>query len=464
MNCGMMDESKSCARIVKPVPFFQRVDWMSFGLASLLSFAVYIFTLTPDADLEFSGIFATSAMHLGVSNPPAYPIWTLYTWLFVRLLPFSNIAWRVAVATAMASAFACGLIALMASRTGAMAVENFEGPNRLSVKEQNAIRMICGSVAGVGFGLDGCFWSRAVVPDQWNFNVFLFALLLCLLTQWLFEPSRKRYLYWAALVQGLILADSQALLPTALAVPFFVAIGNPQLGRNILFLIGIFFCAVLALNGRLHWFDSWLNDSTRPVEFAATILVVLVWLSLLVFTREFLSEWSPAFVCVALFWAGIAACLLLPIFSMTDPPVNWGYSRTVRGFFHVIGRGQYGGPDDVQNMKRLLAQWAVYGKIAAEQFGVFYLAAATVPLFLLHKILSLVRRWCLGLIVVWFLISLLMSIGLDISWDKSTYELNEKFLSPTHLVLAILAGNGMVLFATYYAARQSDKNGVVIPP
>jgi hypothetical protein len=27
--------------------------------------------------------------------------------------------------------------------------------------------------------------------------------------------------------------------------------------------------------------------------------------------------------------------------GMTDPPMQWGYPRTVEGFFHALSRGQY---------------------------------------------------------------------------------------------------------------------------
>ncbi|HEV2453758.1 MAG TPA: DUF2723 domain-containing protein, partial [Verrucomicrobiae bacterium] len=132
--------------------FFQKPDWASFGITSLLSFAVYLATLAPENDLNFSGIFATSAMYLGVPNPPAYPLWTVYSALFVKLLPFLNIAWRVGLATATASALTCGLIALTVSRTGFLAVEYVSGFANLTAKEQAAFRIVCGGVAGMGFG------------------------------------------------------------------------------------------------------------------------------------------------------------------------------------------------------------------------------------------------------------------------------------------------------------------------
>jgi tetratricopeptide (TPR) repeat protein len=43
----------------------------------------------------------------------------------------------------------------------------------------------------------------------------------------------------------------------------------------------------------------------------------------------------------ALFLAGCAFYLYMPIASATNPPMNWGYASTKEGFLHAITRGQY---------------------------------------------------------------------------------------------------------------------------
>src|SRR5439155_21267722 len=96
-------------------PFFERTDWLSFWITTGLALAVYVYTLAPEVTLEFSGILSTGAMYAGVPAPPGYPLWTLYAWLFTVLLPVGNIAWRIAVSSAVAAAVACGVVALMGS-------------------------------------------------------------------------------------------------------------------------------------------------------------------------------------------------------------------------------------------------------------------------------------------------------------------------------------------------------------
>src|SRR5207253_9391718 len=123
--------------------------------------AVYSFTLAPEVTLEGSGILSTAAMYGGGAHPPGFPIWTIYAWLFTKLLPFSNIAWRIGVSSAVAGALTCGVLALMVSRGGAMILEGLSGFKRLELKEERLLRLVSASVAGMAFGFNGISWGLA---------------------------------------------------------------------------------------------------------------------------------------------------------------------------------------------------------------------------------------------------------------------------------------------------------------
>ena len=64
--------------------FFDKIDWAAFWTATLVTFAVYFFTLGPSVGLEDSGELATTGAHLGVPHPPGYPFWTFCSWLFCK--------------------------------------------------------------------------------------------------------------------------------------------------------------------------------------------------------------------------------------------------------------------------------------------------------------------------------------------------------------------------------------------
>src|SRR6266481_5639588 len=85
-----------------PGHFYEPIDWLTFSLTTILTLAIYLFTLAPEVTLSMSGALATASNYGGVAHPPGFPLWTMYTWCFTKLLPFSNIAWRVAVSSAVA--------------------------------------------------------------------------------------------------------------------------------------------------------------------------------------------------------------------------------------------------------------------------------------------------------------------------------------------------------------------------
>jgi hypothetical protein len=131
--------------------FFRRCDWISFGITTLLVFIGYYLTLAPDLTLEDSGELAVGSMYAGVPHPPGYPVWTLYTWLFTVLIPVSNIAWRVALSSAVAAALASGFLALITSRGSSMILESIDAFKDIDRKAENWLCIVAGWVA-VGLG------------------------------------------------------------------------------------------------------------------------------------------------------------------------------------------------------------------------------------------------------------------------------------------------------------------------
>ena len=93
--------------------FFRPVDWLAFGITTLVVLLGYCLTISPDLTLEDCGELAVGSMYAGVPHPPGYPVWTLYTWLFTKLVPISNIAFRVALSSAFAAALSSGLLACL---------------------------------------------------------------------------------------------------------------------------------------------------------------------------------------------------------------------------------------------------------------------------------------------------------------------------------------------------------------
>ena len=444
--------------------FFLRTDWLSFGMTTALALGGYLLTLAPQVTLGFSGVFSVGAMYAGVPHPPGYPLWTIYAWIFTVLLPFSNVAWRVAVSSAVAGALACGVIALMVSRGGVLIVEAIPGFKRLKPKAESLLRVVSGSVAGLAFGFDGAFWGRAVVADVWPLSVLLLSIVLCSLMRWMQAPDQKRFLCAAFFVYGLTISNSQALLTAAFGLQLLVMFGDRELGRDILFANTILFIAGWAADSMdyLPWPESYEAqvNPLRAIFLLIGIGSVLLCIALTIKTRRFLTKWRTIFVSGVMFVLGASIYFYVPIASMTNPPINWGYARTVTGFFHALTRGQYERVHLTDSFGRLVEQMRMYGEIAVTEFGLVYLFIALVPFCFLRRMQSRERGWVLGLMAVYFCLALLMLVVLNPTNDRQSRELTKVFFSASHLVLAVWTGCGLVLLGSLLArARDSDRSG-----
>src|SRR5512138_711904 len=142
---------------------FRRIDWLTFLLTFGFVWLGYYLTLAPELTLEDSGELATGSFYAGIPHPPGYPVWTIYTWLWTILLPFKNIAWRVAVGEATGGALACGLLGLVVSRGSSLLMEGIEELKAITGRWESAICMVSGFASGLLIGFNGFMWSQSVI-------------------------------------------------------------------------------------------------------------------------------------------------------------------------------------------------------------------------------------------------------------------------------------------------------------
>src|SRR5580698_8609068 len=141
-------------------PLFRRLDWLTGLVAFAIVWVVYYICLAPQVTLEDSGELCTASYYAGIPHPPGYPFWTIYTWLWTVLVPFKNIACRVALAEASTAAMSCGVLALMVSRGSSMLMEGIEELQNMTGKWEGTICVVAGTVAGLLLGLSSSMWKQ----------------------------------------------------------------------------------------------------------------------------------------------------------------------------------------------------------------------------------------------------------------------------------------------------------------
>lgn len=439
------------------IVLFRRVDWITFALTTLLVFIGYYYTLAPDLGLEDSGELAVGSFYAGVPHPPGYPVWTIYTWLFT-LIPFSNIAWRVALSSAVAGSFACGMLALMVSRGSSLLLEGLPEFKGLERRLEEAICLVSGFVAGMLLGFNGIAWSQAVIVEVYTFSVLSYMAVLVCLFRWIYAPEQRKYLYWTFFWFGICFTNHQTLIVAAVGLEIAVLAAYPKLGRDMFIGNSVFFLLGLVAKGAgvLTTFDQ---------NLPLFIVYILVGIGSLAVAGYMLSkvgppkfqlhwgwlpwsrEWTPVAICLGLWLLGAAFYFYMPLASMTNPPMNWGYPRTEEGFFHALTRGQYDKTNPTDSLGKFFGQIGMYHDVAIDEFSLVYLLIGVVPFLFWAHMHKREKAWLTGLISMYLLLSFLLLILLNPSIDKQSRDQTRVFFIPAHIVLALLIGYGVTLIS-----------------
>ncbi|HEY4415443.1 MAG TPA: DUF2723 domain-containing protein, partial [Verrucomicrobiae bacterium] len=443
---------------VKLPPMFRKVDWLALGIAFIAVWAVYLWTLAPEVTLEDSGELCTGSFYAGIPHPPGYPFWAIYSWFWTFILPFGNVAWRVEVGESFAAAMGCGLLAMMVSRGGSMLIEGIEELKTLPREWENRICLVAGAVTGLLLGLGAFMWKESVAINRISlFGVpWMLAMILCLM-RWAYAPNQKRYLYAAMLMYGWIATIHQSLLLSAPGVEVLLAVVSYRLGRDLFLTNSILFLVILFLKGSGN--IPALNEMTSTETTIFTVvglgsIAACIWL--IIKTQSILTEWKSIGIMGVLWVVGVMVYLYEPVSCMTNPPMQWGYPRTVEGFFHALSRGQYGtgeGTNLMDDPGRFLFQLGYLIRGLAESFGWVYVAIGLIPFLFLLKMHKRERSWIIGLTAIYLCTSVVLVIVMNVTPDRSSSELCKVFFTASQAIFAIMIGYGITILVAYVATH-----------
>ena len=498
-----------------PVPkaprLFRPVDWLAFAITCILVLGGYLYTIAPDLTLQDSGELAVASLYAGVPHPPGYPVWTIYTWFFTVIIPFGNIAWRVAVSSAVAGALSCGIITLMVSRGSSMFIESVADLKNIDRKIENRICFVSGFVAGMLMAFNGFMWSQSIIVEVYSLSMLsLTAGVLCLLL-WIYAPHKYRYLYLSWFLAGISVNNHQSLFVITIAMEVLIIAAQPRLGRVMFLWNGIFYVAGMILYNKgglsvlggntpvmvifnligiasiFGWI--WLSIVTKvnasdvlrdfilivvaigTVAFkgvrgmlVGTCLVLMIYglIDLFYWVQKRPLPWAPHWrkgigTGVA-FVIGLAFYLYMPVASMTNPPLNWGYPRTVGGFIHAFTRGQYEKIHPTAGVGRNIAEqtvswvstyskqcWWFLVKGPIEEFNLVYVCLGLIPLFFFRRLQKRERAWLLGMVAFYFVLGPFLVEMFNPAADRQALELNKPFFIASHVFIALAIGYGLTL-------------------
>jgi thioredoxin-like negative regulator of GroEL len=452
--------------VVKPVPIkvpplFRKIDWFVLAFSFVVVWAVYLWTLAPELTLEDSGELCTASFYAGIPHPPGYPFWSIYSWLWTVILPFGNVTWRVEVGESFAAAMACGLVGFMVSRGSSMLIEGIEELKAMERKWENAICVVTGIVAGLMLGFDGFMWKESVVINRISlFDVpWIMVVALCVL-RWIYAPHQRRYLYIGMFFFGLCATIHQTMLVAAMGIEVCIAFALPRLGRDLFLGNSIIYgiCLIGMGTGKIQALND-LSDMFKTIFHVVGIgsIAAGIWLSLK--TKGAGSEWKSVLFMGLLWVVGASFYFYEPLSGMTDPPMQWGYPRTVEGFFHALSRGQYekSNPTDVfHDPMRFVSQLGLLVGGLADSFSWVCIFIALLPFIFIFKMKNRERSWIIGLAAIYLCVGVLLTIIMNTSLDRQSAEEAKVFFTASHAIVAILIGYGLALMAAYMATHYQN--------
>jgi thioredoxin-like negative regulator of GroEL len=482
-------------------PFFSRVDWSAFWVATLLSLIVYVISLAPTVTLEDSGELAVAGDYLGVPHPPGYPSWTMIVWIFSEIFGFvrfrgqPNPAWSIALASAVAGALAAGITALLLCRSGRDMLRSMKRTTEvLGISSENIICWSGAVSASLIFAFSPVMWSQAVIVEVYALNAFFLTLVLLLAYIWIRRPSDK-LLILTGLVFGIGLTNYQVLLLLLVPLVFFliakdlrlfrgfVLFGITFIGGIILTIVGMVLLKQMAPNLTLETIFPQIEALRRFSSVQWTETFILPW-KLIALLPTFQMLTLPGFVAILIVntialiltyfyfprgktvaWTvlatelGLGLYLFMPIASDFNPPMNWGYPRTWEGFKHALSRGQYEKivPTDIFSMT-FIHQIGSYLKDLRFQFTLPIAILGFMP-FTLWGITVAKRRFraflfaCVLAIVAGVLVSI-EEFAPGFATNFKLIEILYRLSSLAILILLVVGGFALVLGEIQDLARQ----------
>jgi len=433
--------------------FFRKSDWFAFLATFLVSLTVYVLTLQPTLGLEDSGELVVASDYLGVPHPPGYPIWSLLTWFFqwvfhaVTFHGHPNPAWAVNLFSAVAGAAACGVLAMLISRSGFDLLSSLKKES--GMLGETTERVFC-AAAGFAGGLLLCFaqgmWSQSIISEVYSLNIFLQSLLLLFIYRWMSDPKQSHWLILSAFTFGLGITNHQTLMFMGPAIAIAILFRDLRLFRDFV-ITGLFYVVMviaIKMAGESDW--SWYKGPGH-IGFVfwtlyAIIVPIIAW-----FALPNGKVVGPTFL---IMFIGLAFYLYMPFSSDQNPPINWGYPRTWQGFMHALTRGQYERVTlaNVFTLRFLQQIWAFITDLRAQFFAPMVLVAA-IPFFFSPKLGKKNNTWLLTTFIGFIFVSIVFMVLHNPKMDIQNQFIGRTQYIQSHALFVIWIGYGLLLLMAY---------------
>jgi len=225
-------------------------------LLLVLSWFIYLSTLSPTVFYRDTPEFVNTAFALGISHPAGFPIYSLMAKV-VTFFPMGSVPFKVNLFSSLMACLA--LLILYAASVSFL---------RVLAGKESSESFLWPALLPVGF-LAFClpFWSNTMLAEVYTLHTFFTGSIILALLKWK-EQEDIRYLYAAALVYGLSAGNHGTVafyLPAILILFFFWCRQNPWKHLSLcisFFILGFSVYAYLPIRSLTEPTFDWGNPET----------------------------------------------------------------------------------------------------------------------------------------------------------------------------------------------------------
>jgi hypothetical protein len=355
------------------------LHWILVTVLILFLGALYASTLAPGLSWAHNGAdggdFISAAATNGIPHPTGYPTYLLLAHAF-QLIPVGSLAFRTNLLSAVCAVAAAVFVYLSVARLPFLSRRS---------------SWLAGGVAALAYGLSPLVWSQAVITEVYSLQALFLALILFL---WAYGVDRKphgpgRYDIAIGLVTGL-------------------AIGN-HLTTIFLFPLAFLMGGVIS------------HEDAEKVQRRSL-------------ARRWKVRWASIGVRLGGLLVGMLVYLVLPLWAISRPAINWGNPITLKNFIWLVSGKLYAGRVFGVPLDFVVPRIQYWANLLIDQFGWVGLAIGLYGLLFSRG--QSIKNFYLGTGWLFFVFSV-FSIGYN-SYDSDVY------LIPAFLVYALWVGVGAV--------------------
>lgn len=375
-------------------------------LPFLVSFYTFLSTLYGSiAPYRDSGDLIVSSYTFGIAHPPGYCLYIILGKIFIQLIPWGNIAYRVQVFSALFASLNIIIILVILRDIYEYCIKTSVVRAPAGALEK-AVVLSGFVVAGFTVVFSSASWSLSQVAEMYPQQAFLSLIILWLLLKFYFAENnifRLDLLLLSGMLFGLTLGMHQTVV---LFVPGYVYLVAARLLKN------------------------------REITFDAGAI-------------------RAAGVVALFFMLGFAVYAYLPIRSFQGPVADWGDPENFRNFWRLITRADYGilklHPGEssfISSFGNLWEQIVFFCSNTLRQVNPFLLLLCIMGMF------GSFRLRLGGFLMVLFIFSgpfFSMMANLP-PGDRTSYPILETNLILPNLIMGLWVGMAFIFFARFHKA------------